>query len=121
MYQIAFDNEGFFFFRKEYSEDYPNIIYVSRYDNDKYICHCWGTWEGINTPPRSRYWIKLHKLTGPARIFYGSLREEWFKNGRLHRDDGPAVTHTSGERVWYREGCWIKSENKTGFSVNTPV
>ena len=118
MYQIAFDNEGFFFFQKEYSEDYPNIIYVSRYD--KYICHCWGTWEGINTPP-SRYWIKLHKLTGPARIFYGSLREEWFKNGRLHRDDGPAVTHISGERVWYREGCWIKSENQTKFSIYAPV
>jgi len=33
---------------------------------------------------------ELHRVGGPARIF-PSVREEWFRHGRLYRGDGPAV------------------------------
>ena len=38
-------------------------------------------------------------------MIYSSGAEEWFKNGKLHRIDGPAVILTDGTEFWY------KSEN----------
>ena len=29
---------------------------------------------------------------------------EWYRNGKLHRDDGPAVERANGDKVWYRNG-----------------
>jgi len=28
----------------------------------------------------------------------------WYKNGKLHRDDGPAVEYKNGIKFWYKEG-----------------
>jgi hypothetical protein len=33
---------------------------------------------------------------------YGTQR--WYKNGRRHREDGPAVIYTDGTQFWYKEG-----------------
>ncbi len=30
--------------------------------------------------------------------------KEWYKNGKLHREDGPAVERIDGTKVWYRKG-----------------
>jgi hypothetical protein len=30
--------------------------------------------------------------------------EYWYRNGLLHRDDGPAIVRSDGQRVWYRDG-----------------
>lgn len=29
----------------------------------------------------------------------------WMCNGRLHREDGPAVIHANGEKQWWLDGC----------------
>lgn len=36
------------------------------------------------------------------RVFVG--RVEWFQNGKLHREDGPAVEHDDGQEWWYLNG-----------------
>jgi hypothetical protein len=28
----------------------------------------------------------------------------WYRDGKLHREDGPALEYADGRRVWYREG-----------------
>lgn len=30
--------------------------------------------------------------------------EYWFKNGQLHRVDGPAISYENGTQFWYRNG-----------------
>ncbi len=30
--------------------------------------------------------------------------QEWWKEGKLHREDGPAIIHSDGSQVWYKEG-----------------
>lgn len=32
----------------------------------------------------------------------GSIR--WYQNGKLHREDGPAVEHINGSKAWYIYG-----------------
>ena len=46
---------------------------------------------------------KLHREDGPAlRRFDG--KKSWYKEGKLHREGGPAVTNPDGETWWYRNG-----------------
>ena len=33
---------------------------------------------------------------------YGTKR--WYKNGKLHREDGPALEYISGDKHWYKNG-----------------
>jgi hypothetical protein len=46
---------------------------------------------------------KLHREDGPA-IEYPSGTKEWHLNGKLHREDGPAVEYWSGAKRWYLYG-----------------
>lgn len=47
----------------------------------------------------------------------------WYKNNRLHREDGPAVTDPlKGETIWYKNGLMHREngpayENTTGMKV----
>ena len=54
----------------------------------------------------NKYWYKegiLHREDGPAiDLVDGS--KEWYKEGLRHRKDGPAVEYVSGTRKWYKEG-----------------
>ena len=34
----------------------------------------------------------------------------WNQNGKLHREDGPAVEWVDGSKEWYINGKFIKSE-----------
>ena len=50
-------------------------------------------------------WFKdgmLHREDGPAVIDSGD--EYWYKDGKLHREDGPAVIHKDGTKFWYKNG-----------------
>jgi hypothetical protein len=63
---------------------------------------------GIKTRtfPDKKEWYKdghLHRLDGPA-IEWASGSEEWYKDGELHRLDGPAQEFTSGTKHWYQDG-----------------
>jgi hypothetical protein len=42
---------------------------------------------------------KLHREDGPAIEYNGT--KEWYKNGKLHREDGPAIEWTDGSESWY--------------------
>lgn len=33
---------------------------------------------------------------------FGSKR--WYLNGKIHREDGPAVEYDSGDKFWYKKG-----------------
>ncbi len=46
---------------------------------------------------------KLHRDDGPAvELFDGG--KEWYKNGRLHKDDGPSVEWADGTKLWHTNG-----------------
>jgi hypothetical protein len=48
-------------------------------------------------------WYKngnLHREDGPA-IEYANGDKYWYLNGNRHREDGPAIERASGDRVWY--------------------
>ena len=47
---------------------------------------------------------KLHREDGPAVSNTTEGFQQWFLNGNLHRDDGPAVEWVSGLRSWYIHG-----------------
>ncbi len=46
---------------------------------------------------------KLHREDGPA-IEYADGRKHWYRDGKLHREDGPAVEWATGDKEWYRDG-----------------
>ena len=43
---------------------------------------------------------KLHREDGPA-IEHPSGTKCWYINGKLHREDGPAIEHANGYKIWY--------------------
>ena len=43
---------------------------------------------------------KLHREDGPA-VEYASGDKFWYLNGRCHREDGPAVERPNGYKSWY--------------------
>jgi len=51
---------------------------------------------------------KYHREDGPARI-YANGTQIWYKNGKLHRKDGPAVIWDDGIQCWFKDGKEIKT------------
>lgn len=45
---------------------------------------------------------QLHRDDGPA-LEYANGDKAWYRDGQLHRDDGPAVELPNGDREWYRD------------------
>jgi hypothetical protein len=46
---------------------------------------------------------KRHRDDGPA-VERPDGTKEWWLNGQLHREDGPAVEHSNGTREWWVNG-----------------
>ena len=60
----------------------------------------------------TKYWNrdgKFHREDGPA-IEWASGTKEWYRDGKLHREDGPAVVDANGYKCWYRDGAFIRGE-----------
>lgn len=57
---------------------------------------------------RKEWWFngQLHCETGPA-IEDPALGQVWYKNGKRHRDNGPAVVMKSGRKEWWVDGVRI--------------
>jgi len=54
----------------------------------------------------SRFWYlngKLHREDGPA-IEYTDGTRIWWLDGKRHREDGPAIENADGTRYWYLNG-----------------
>jgi len=66
---------------------------------------------------------KLHREDGPA-IEHANGDKSWYLNGKLHRVDGPAVEYKNGEKFWflfdyqYLESDWGKEVNKLKNTCN---
>jgi len=50
---------------------------------------------------------KLHREDGPAMVFADGSKL-WYRNGELHREDGPAIEYASGNRQWFVNGICVK-------------
>ena len=46
---------------------------------------------------------KLHREDGPA-IEYADGTKYWYINGQLHREDGPAIEYADGTKHWFLDG-----------------
>ena len=46
---------------------------------------------------------KLHRDDGPA-IEWANGTTFWFLNGEQHREDGPAIEWANGSKLWYKNG-----------------
>jgi len=46
---------------------------------------------------------KLHREDGPA-IEWADGSKDWYLNGKLHREDGPAIEWADGSKDWYLNG-----------------
>jgi hypothetical protein len=42
----------------------------------------------------------LHREDGPA-VEYSDGDKDWYINGKRHREDGPAIEYTNGYKAWY--------------------
>jgi hypothetical protein len=63
-------------------------------------------------PSGSKRWYlngKLHREDGPA-IEYASGSKYWYLNGKLHREDGPALEWAEGSKFWYLNGKEVTEE-----------
>jgi hypothetical protein len=52
------------------------------------------------------YWYKegkLHRIDGPA-IEYKNGTKFWYLKGLRHREDGPAVEYSDGRKEWFQNG-----------------
>jgi len=45
----------------------------------------------------------LHREGGPA-IEFVSGSKHWYKNGELHREGGAAIEYPNGDKYWYKNG-----------------
>ena len=67
------------------------------------------------------YWFKngkFHREDGPA-VEWTDGSKFWYKNGLLHREDGPAIEYTDGDKAWrlngehfYTEQDWLITTRK---------
>ena len=63
---------------------------------------------------------KLHREDGPA-IEYAIGHKEWYLNGKFHREDGPAIEDANGtKKWWYLNGkSMSEAEHKRATSKAT--
>jgi len=81
--------------------DEPSKYYVDRFGNEIY----------------SDYNEDYHNPFGPALIT--TISESWYKHGKLHRIDGPAVEKTNGHKEYWIEGVHLTEEefNEEQFPI----
>ena len=53
---------------------------------------------------------KLHREDGPALDRVNGTKS-WWLNGQLHREDGPAIEYPYGSKCWYLNGIAYSEED----------
>ena len=48
--------------------------------------------------------MKFQKCGWILFIGYANGTKKWYRNGNLHRDDGPAIEYAHGAKCWYQNG-----------------
>ena len=54
---------------------------------------------------------KRHREDGPALVCVNGFKG-WYQNGRYHREDGPAVEHVDRTKEWYYKGVFAGKGGK---------
>ena len=71
------------------------------------------TYEVAVTNNGSIFWYneknQLHREDGPA-IEYSHGEKVWYRNGKLHREDGPAIENINGYKSWYQNGKFHRED-----------
>ena len=71
----------------------------------------------------TKYWRlngKLHREDGPA-VELANGSKEWYLDDNLHREDGPAVEYADGDKEWYLNGKIVTEEEVMGTEdINYP-
>jgi hypothetical protein len=70
-------------------------------------------------PNKTKIWFKegkIHREDGPASECPDGTRF-WYKEGKLHREDGPAREYPDGRKIWHKKG---KQHRKDGPAVEYP-
>jgi hypothetical protein len=57
---------------------------------------------------------KVHREDGPAIEFFDG-EKHWYINGQYHREDGPAIERADGIKFWYVNDKWIDCETQEEF------
>jgi hypothetical protein len=52
---------------------------------------------------------KLHREDGPA-LEFANGHKSWHLNGDLHREDGPAVEWANGDKMWWLNGKYHRED-----------
>jgi len=59
-----------------------------------------------------KYWYldgKLHREDGPA-VEYADGTKWWYLDGKRHREDGPAIERANGPKSWWLNGKLVTEE-----------
>jgi hypothetical protein len=73
-------------------------------------------------PNGTKHWYKegkLHREDGPAVEWIIGYKE-WWVEGLRHRTDGPAIEYPNGEKSWYIEDIWYPINNLQ-FLIRTSI
>jgi len=55
---------------------------------------------------------KLHREDGPA-VEWADGVKLWYLNDKLHREDGPAIERANGDKEWYLNGKLHREDGPT--------
>ena len=63
---------------------------------------------------------KLHREDGPA-IEDANGDKHWYLNGKLHREDGPAIEWANGSKEWYLNGKCVTEQDVLNLSQTLEI
>ena len=73
----------------------------------------------LNVLMEKKHWYKngkRHRETGPA-VELSNGYKYWYKNGMFHREDGPAVEYDDENKQWWLNGdCYGGNDDFTNKS-----
>ena len=65
----------------------------------------------------TKYWYrhgKLHREDGPA-VEYVNGEKQWYLDDKLHRKDGPAIEYANGFNLWFINNKLIDCASQEEF------
>lgn len=115
------DLTKYYFKDRLHREDGPAVIFFDK-EEGKWIKEWWingnklkeekelPVYKVVNENNRTIYYKdgKFHREDGPAVIYkndhHKDYHELWYKDGKLHRENGPAVVYPNEVQKWYKDG-----------------
>jgi hypothetical protein len=64
----------------------------------------------VEVPPVGRHGSAMNCSKSVQPYVSAEGTRQWWLNGRLHREDGPALETKEGDRVWYHAGLFHRAD-----------